>query len=451
MRPSVAAVLRNQISALGVALATACGFLFLALLVLELLGFLQNPYAGLVVFVFVPALFVAGLLLIPVGLFVDRRRARAGMAAPAWPRIDLNDPNIRRTVLFVVGATVVNLAIVSVASYGAVEYTESPQFCGEVCHTPMEPQYSAYQAWPHARVACAACHVGPGPGALVESKVAGTRQLFQVATGRVSKPIPSPVESLRPARETCEQCHWPEKFHGDRTRTIREYANDEANTETVTTLQLHVGGGSRALGIGTGIHWHMNLDNEIEYIATDPTRETIPYVRLRDREGNVREFMVGGTTPEQLAGGARRRMDCMDCHNRPAHTFYATPERAVDAAVAQGRIPRELPFARREAVAAVGAEYSGRAAALAGIASRLREFYAGREGADARLVERAVVSAQDVWSCNVFSAMNVTWGTYPNQLGHLDAPGCFRCHDDEHKASDGSVVRQDCELCHSIE
>lgn len=451
MRPSVAAVLRNQISALGVALATACGFLFLALLALGLLGFLQNPYTALVVFVLVPALFVAGLLLIPVGLFMERRRARAGMTAPAWPRIDLNDPNIRRTVLFVVGATVLNLAILSVASYGAVEYTESPQFCGEVCHTPMEPQYSAYQAWPHARVSCAACHVGPGPGALVESKVAGTRQLLQVATGRVSRPIPSPVASLRPARETCEQCHWPEKFHGDRTRTIREYANDEANTESMTTLQLHVGGGSRALGIGTGIHWHMNLDNEIEYIATDPTRETIPYVRLRDREGNVREFVVAATAPEQLAAGTRRRMDCMDCHNRPAHTFYATPERAIDAAIAQSRLPRELPFARREAVAAVGGAYSDRAAALAGIARRLREFYAARADTDTRLMERAVASAQDVWSRNVFPAMNVRWGTYPNQLGHVDAPGCFRCHDDEHKASDGSVIRQDCELCHSIE
>lgn len=451
MRPSVAAVLRNTVSALGVALTTACGFLFLALLVLELCGFLQNPYTGLVIFVFVPAVFVLGLLLIPIGLWLERRRTRAGTSRPAWPRIDLNDPAIRRTVLFVAGATVVNLVIVSVASYGAVEYTESPQFCGRVCHEPMEPQYSAYQAWPHARVACAACHVGPGPGALVESKVAGTRQLLHVATGRIARPIPSPVESLRPARETCERCHWPEKFHGERIRAIREYADDEANTETVTTLRLRVGGGSRALGIGTGIHWHMNLDNEIEYIATDATRETIPYVRLRDRDGNVREFVVAGTAPEQLAGGTRRRMDCMDCHNRPAHTFYATPARAVDAAIAQGRISRELPFARREAVAAVGAEYGDRAAAIAAIARRLEEFYAARGNVDARLVQRAIAGAQDVWSRNVFPNMKVTWGTYPNQLGHVDTPGCFRCHDDEHKARDGTVIRQDCELCHVIE
>jgi len=451
MHASVAAVLRNSISALGVALTTASGLIFLVLIALELFGYLENPYTGLVTFVFVPALFVLGLLLIPIGLWLERRKVRAGVPSPAWPRLDLNDPDIRRTMLFVAGATVVNLAIVSVASYGAVEYTESPQFCGQACHEPMEPQYSSYQAWPHARVACAACHVGPGPGALVQSKVAGTRQLLLVATGRLARPIPSPVGSMRPARETCERCHWPEKFHGDRIHTIREYASDEANTEAATTVRLHVGGGSRTLGIGTGIHWHMNLDNEIEYIATDVTRQTIPYVRLRDRDGHVREFVVPGTAPQQLAAGARRRMDCMDCHNRPAHTFHATPERAVDVAIAQGRIPRELPFARREIVAAVGADSGDRAVALASIAHHLEEFYASRGNVDPRLVARAVAAAQDIWSRNVFPAMKVTWGTYPNHLGHVDTPGCFRCHDDEHKASDGSVIRQDCELCHTIE
>ncbi len=452
MRPSVAAALRNVISATGVALTTACGLLFLALVALHLLGFLQNPYTGIVVFVLVPGLFVLGLLLIPLGLWVERRRGvRAGDAGAPSSTLDLGDPNVRRTLLFVAGATAVNLIIVSAASYGAVEYTESPEFCGQVCHTTMEPEYSSYPAWPHARVACATCHVGRGAGALVESKITGARQFFQAATGRVTGPIPTPVTSMRPARETCEQCHWPEKFHGDKIRRIAEYANDEPGTESVTALQLHVGGGSRALGIGTGIHWHMNLDNEIEYIATDDTRATIPYVRLRCRDGQVREFAVEGTTPEQLASGTRRRMDCMDCHNRPAHTFHPSPERAVDAAIAQGRVPRELPFARREVVAAVGAEYPSRASALDAIGRRLRDFYAKAGGQDARLVERAVAAAQDAWARNVFPTMRVTWGTYPNHLGHLDAPGCFRCHDDEHKAADGSVIRQDCELCHTIE
>ncbi|MBI4264370.1 MAG: NapC/NirT family cytochrome c [Acidobacteria bacterium] len=444
------AAARNLVSLVGAAMATAMAVLFLVLLLLDLLGYVTNPYIGLLVFVTVPVLFVAGLLLIPAGIWWDGRR-RAPGEAPDWPVIDLRNARQRSVAVGVLALTIVNLVIVSMAAYGGVHYMESSEFCGQVCHTTMEPEYAAYQAWPHAQVACTACHVGPGAGALAESKLAGTRQLLQVATGRVARPVPSPVRTMRPARETCEQCHWPEKFHGDRTRTIREYASDEANTESVTTLRLHVGGGSRTLGVGTGIHWHMNLDNEIEYVATDERRETIPYVRLTDREGRVREFAVEGTTAEQLAGGERRRMDCLDCHNRPAHTFSPTPERAVDGAIAQGRVPRELPFVRREAVAAVGTEYATRVDALEGIARVLTEFYAGRTGADARLVARAVAAAQDVWSRNVFPVMNVSWGTYPNHLGHLEAPGCFRCHDDEHRAADGSVIRQGCEVCHSFE
>jgi hypothetical protein len=327
---------------------------------------------------------------------------------------------------------------------------ETTGFCGTVCHTTMEPQYTAHQAGAHARVSCTSCHVGTGAGALLESKLAGARQLWHVATGNVPRPVPTPSELIQPARATCETCHWPEKFHGDRVRIIRDYGSDESSTETITTLRMHVGGGSRVLGIGTGIHWHMNLDNRIEYVSTDATRQTIPYVRLTDREGRVREYTAAGVTGTQLATGVRRQMDCMDCHNRPAHTFEPTPERAVDTAIAQGRIPRELPFARREAVAAVSAEYPDLAAALEAIAKRLQEFYTER-GSEPRLVARAVAATQDVWRHNVFPAMRVTWGTYPNNLGHVNAPGCFRCHDDEHRAADGRVIRQDCELCHSIE
>jgi hypothetical protein len=442
---------RNPLSLFGVLVATVSAVLFLAVVSLELLGYVSNPYIGLLAFVAIPTVFVIGLLLIPAGAWWAARRRGPGPAVePDWPVLDLRDARRRTVVFSVVLLTIVNILIVSIAAYGGVHYMESSEFCGQVCHTTMEPQYAAYQTWPHARVPCASCHVGEGAGALVASKLAGTRQLFQVMTNRVPTPIPPAIEALRPARETCERCHWPEKFHGDKPRAIREYASDEANTESVTALTLHVGGGSRALGVGSGIHWHMNLDNQIEYIATGSDLATIPYVRLTDPAGRVREFVVEGTSPDQLAAGARRRMDCMDCHNRPAHTFFATPERAVDAAIAQGRIPADLPFVRRESLAALGGDYTDRAAALAGIAERLDAFYRER-GVDAARLARAVAATQDVWSSNVFPAMGVRFGTYPNQLGHVDAPGCFRCHDDQHKAADGSVIRQDCDLCHRFD
>ena len=444
--------MRNPVSLVGFVVATAAAMLFLALLALDMFGYVTNPYIGLLAFVAIPAVFVIGLLIVPAGAWWGkRRRRRAPGIESDWPVLDMRDAHQRTVLVAVLLLTVANLLIVSVAAYSGVHYMESSEFCGQVCHTTMGPQYVASQAWPHSNVQCAACHVGPGAGALIESKLTGTRRLFAAVTGRVQKPISLPVQSMRPARDTCMQCHWPEKFHGDKLRVIRDYSNNESSTESQTALQLHVGGGSRALGIGTGIHWHMNLDNQIEYVATDSSRQTIPYVRFTGPDGEVREYVVEGTTDAQVAQGVRRRMDCMDCHNRPAHTFSASPERAVDASIAQGQIPRELPFVRREAVASVGAEYADRATALEGIARRLEGFYSAQEGADPALVARAVTATQDVWSRNVFPAMNVSWGTYPNHLGHVDAPGCFRCHDDQHTTADGSVIRQDCELCHSFQ
>jgi nitrate/TMAO reductase-like tetraheme cytochrome c subunit len=450
MRLSLPAALRHPVALLGVAITTVMATLFLLLLLLDLLGFFHNPYLGLLLFVVIPAAFLVGLLLIPIGLRLDARRRRRDPAAPPaeWPVLDFRIARQRRILAAVVILTCVNLVLLSMASLGAVHYMETTAFCGQVCHTTMEPQYVAHQSGPHARVACVDCHVGPGVGALVESKLAGTRQLWQLASGHVPRPVPSPVKSMRPARFTCENCHWPEKVHGDEVRVFRDYADDEQNTETATTLALLVGGGNAAAGVGSGIHWHMNIDNEIEYVATDWKREVIPYVRLRTRDGQVREYTAPTATAAQIAAGQRRRMDCMDCHSRPAHTFSATPQRAVDAAIARGAIPRELPFVRREAVAAVSAEYPDKAAALQAIAARLREHYQAMPSAEAGLVARAIGGAQDVWAGNVFPAMNVKWGTYPNHIGHIDSPGCFRCHDDEHKASDGKVIRQDCEICH---
>jgi hypothetical protein len=277
-------------------------------------------------------------------------------------------------------------------------------------------------------------------------------------TDGVPKPIPSATDASRPGRDTCASCHRLNVRAGDSLRQIREYGNDEANSESVTTLRLHVGGSNGDGDPGTGIHWHMSPGRTIDYIASDATRQTIPYVRLTEPDGRVREFVAEDAPASRTGGEALRRMDCIDCHSRPAHTFYASPERAVDADLALGRLPKELPFLRREAVSAIREEHTSKTAALDAIARRLRDFYADSRSTNPEsripnpeLVARAIATTQEAWSHNVFPEMKVTWGTYSNQLGHVDAPGCFRCHDDRHKASDGTVIRQDCELCHTIE
>lgn len=454
--PGRPALARHVVSVIGVFVTTSSAVLFLVLFALDLLGYLANPYIGLVLFVALPAAFLAGLALIPIGVWRERRRIAGGLPASTWPRFDLNDPAHRRTAALMLLATMLNVGIVSMAAYGGIHYMETPAFCGQVCHGVMQPEFVAYQVGPHARVACVQCHVGSGVPSLVRSKLNGTRQLLGVLTGRYDRPIPVPVRNLRPARDTCERCHWPEQMHGDRIRLIREYADDEQNTESVTKLTVHVGGGSDKLGIATGIHWHMNLANEVEYIASDDKRQVIPYVRLKDRRGGVREYVAPGMRAELMQTGERRRMDCMDCHSRPSHTFISTPQRAVDEAIAQGRISRSLPFVRRESIAALEGKYASREAAAEAIADRLRRFYqetsrkgaAGPNGSD---LDRATGVVQALYAENVFPSMNVRWGTYPNDLGHVDSPGCFRCHDDEHKAPDGKVIRQDCEICHQVE
>jgi hypothetical protein len=453
MRPVIVAAIRNPLARLGVALTTASALLFLALLALHAVGLLNNPYAGIVVFIMVPALFVAGLLAIPVGLWLDRRRAARGVPLPAWPRLDLNDPTIRRSVLLVVAATLINLGIVSIASYGTVQYTESQAFCGQACHAVMEPEFVGHQAGSHAQVHCVSCHVGPGAGGFLKAKLNGTRQLVLAVTGGHARPIPTPLEDMPSVATTCESCHNPNRFVGDVTKAFYEHADDEANTPTKTTVRLHVGGPAGGKGNGIGIHWHMNQANVVEFVAIDDTREQIPYVRVSTPDGQVREYFAEGATPDTIRDRPRRRMDCLDCHNRPAHQFAATPEREVDAALGAGQMSAGIPFVRREAVRALKGGYATRELALEGIERSMRDAMNSRlprtfEEADLR---RAIDVTQGIYRANVFPAMKVTWGTYANQIGHTTSTGCFRCHDDNHKTRNGVAIRQECELCHTIE
>jgi hypothetical protein len=444
-------------SVTGMVLTTISAVLFLVVFLADLFGLHTNPYIGILFFLVLLGSFLIGLALIPIGAWIERRRRAAGKppSASSWPRVDLNDPNQRTAAVIVFALTMANIVIVSLASYRGVEYMDSVQFCGQACHAAMKPEFMAHQQAPHARVKCVECHVGSGASSFAKAKLAGTRRLLAVTFHSYPRPIVAAPDQLLSARETCEQCHRPEQFHGDKIRRVAEYADDEKNTESVTTLRVHVGGGDGRRGQGSGIHWHMNVTNEIEYVATDADRQTIPYVRVKGGDGIVREFVVVGVTPEQLATGQRHRMDCLDCHNRPSHPIAATPERAVNEAMAQDDIPKTLPFVHREAIKALKGQYASGDVAGAEISGALRDFYRQQQpqALDARgaEVERAVRAVQEIYRRNVFPEMNVRFGTYANNIGHVDFPGCFRCHDDNHQSKDGRKIGQDCDTCHAIE
>jgi len=438
----------NWISFLGVALVTGAAVFWLFLLPTLMRGEVENPYSGILLFLVLPGVFFTGLLLIPLGIYMVRRRER-GRGARAWPPLDWNNADLRRLVWFVIGATLVNGVIASQLTYSAVGYMDSVTFCGLTCHRVMAPEYTAYQNSPHARVECVKCHIGPGASWFVRSKLSGVGQVFAVALNTYPRPIPAPVENLRPARETCEACHWPQKYGGDRLRVVSHFAEDEANTHTKTVLMMHIGGGDG----GPGIHgFHVAQGIVVEYAPADEKRQVIPWVRYRDASGKVTEYFAEGVKPEDVAKLPVRVMDCVDCHNRPTHVFEL-PERAVDQAMAAGDISPALPAIRKTAVEILKKSYGSREEAATAIPAALHRFYQERYPQAAGKVQQISRSAQSIlaiYSRNIFPDMNVSWGTYPNNIGHTDFPGCFRCHDDLHASPDGRKISQDCSSCHNL-
>ncbi len=441
---------RHPIGLMGANLIFFSVLLFIFFLAVELIGIETNPYIGILAYLVLPGLFVAGIILVFVGRGLYRRQ-KVAAGRPAFTIIDLNRPDHRQRLNAVLIVSVLCLLVLGVAGFQAVHYMDSSEFCGLVCHKVMIPEFTAYEASPHARVECVDCHIGPGAGWFVKSKLSGLRQVAAVTFNTYHRPLPNPVHNLRPARETCEQCHWPAKFHGDRVKVKKSYAPDHDNTELTTVLLLKVGGGSLESGFAEGIHWHMNLANRIEYIA-DSTRTDIYWVGVTNQGGDVTEYTKDGIDfdPKTRPELERRVLDCMDCHNRPTHAFEQ-PNKAVDHAIWSGAIPRDLPYIRRESERVLTTEYPDRKTGFATIAAEIEAFYRDSEpGQDPEKVARAVENLQAIYGRNIFPEMKVTWGTYPNHIGHETSPGCFRCHDEQHTSSDGQTISQECSNCHHL-
>jgi nitrate/TMAO reductase-like tetraheme cytochrome c subunit len=451
----------NPISLAGGAITTASGVTMIGYWLVELIGRPNNnPYLGIIFFLILPALFILGLALIPIGIFLRRRvLLKAGQIPAAFPKVDFNDRIFRHGVDIVLLATIVNLLVVSVASYRGAAYMDSPQFCGQSCHV-MHPEYTAYKISAHSHVACVECHIGTGVSSYFAAKVNGTRQLVEVTlhplAGIAPKiipdyptPIPSPVQNLRPAREICEACHTPAKFVGEKLLVKSSFADDEQNSETQTVVVLHLGG-QDSLSHLTGIHGvHLG---HIEYIATDPTRTTIPWVQRRNADGSEISY-AASTLKGAVPQGERRVMDCIDCHNRASHTFV-TAEEALNRSMADGAVSPSLPWVHKEGLALLKADYTSQADASAKIPAQLEAFYRGGNpqvlATKSDLVKRAGEELATLYSQNVFPGMKVTWGTHPNHIGHMSYPGCFRCHDGDHTAKDGTAITQDCAACHNL-
>ena len=447
MRSLLQLLTRNIVTLIGAVLTTVSSLVFLTLFILDLFGFHGGPYVGIIVFVVMPALFVVGLLLIPIGAWVERISKKEGPAEKRLPVIDLNSPRFQRLLIIFIAATTVNLIILSIGTYKAVEVMDSTAFCSKSCHV-MNPEFTAYSHSPHSRVGCVECHIGTGASWFVRSKLSGTGQLFAVMFNTYPRPIPTPVHNLRPARETCEECHWPTKFIGDRLKVISHFTNDEKTKEKKTVLLMNIGGTRD--GKAKGIHWHVDPGTQIRY-KSDPKREKISEVELT-REGKTKAYKVASNASASNSEGDWRVMDCVDCHNRPTH-IYSLPAKEVDAALAAGHLDKELPFIRRQAIQSLEVNYPSTTDARAGLSKSLKDFYEKSypdvSKARSGQIDAAVKTVQDIYTSNVFPEMRVQWGTYPSFLGHQENSGCLRCHDGDHVTDSGEKISKSCDRCHT--
>lgn len=457
MTMGVRSLIKNYVSFAGLVLTFTCLACIILLFLIDFTRGSENPYFGIVTYIVLPGFLILGLVIVVAGMILERRRRRLSPSSEisTYPKIDFNDRRQRRIAVVLLVATFLFVSMSAFGSYQAYHYTESVSFCGQTCHTVMNPEFVTFQVAPHAKLRCVDCHVGSGAEWYARMKLAGTRQLISLIRGSYSRPIPTPVHNLRPADETCGHCHWSEKFHGAKLKTFNHYAYNEQNTPRQLRMLISVGGGNPETGVVAGIHWHMNIANEVTYISTDDKRQVIPWIRMKDRQGNVTEYYDRNRplTREQIESASKRRMDCVDCHNRPAHR-YLPPDQAIDQSFASGRLDPSLPYLKREAVAVLGKQYNNTGEAINDIASQLDQFYRTnyRELSESKTqtIKSAIGEVQRIFRTYNFPEMKTNWQAHPDNIGHFYFTGCFRCHDGEHVSNTGKVIRNDCNLCHTV-
>ncbi len=344
---------------------------------------------------------------------------------------------------------VLTLLVLTAAAYGW-EYTNSPTFCGETCHT-MPPEFTAYLTSPHARIDCVDCHIGKGFIATRITRKAGDIR-HVIATTFHTYEFPIRADDLRPARETCEKCHFPEKFSDDSLRQINQFEPDENNTPLTTYLVLKTGGGSKRQGLGRGIHWH--IENKIEYLPVDPEEQEIPYVRVYEDDGSITEYVdiEAEVDPATIDPANLKEMDCITCHNRITH-LVKTPEATVDELMNRGVIASDIPEIRRVAVETYSRIYDTTELgleAIGGIDGFYQTYYPDYYAANQDKIDTAIDALQNAYGQSVYPEQNSDWTTHPNNIGHKDSPGCFRCHDGKHLNQQEQAIRLECNVCHSI-
>jgi hypothetical protein len=448
----------NRLSITGAIVAFISLMFIIFFFIISLFYTEGGNYLGLFTYIILPVFLILGLILIPIGMIGKMRRMKKGiepLKGKPWI-IDFTDRRHRNaTFIFAIG-TVLLVFLTGIGSYEAFHYSESVQFCGTTCHQVMEPEHTAYQGSEHANVACVECHVGSGANWYVKSKLSGLRQVFVALTKSWPTPIETPITDLRPARETCEKCHWPAKFYSHKLVSEKHYLADSANTEWNIDLRMKIAASHSALGNTEGIHWHINPNVKIEYLDPQNDRENLPWVRSINLQTGDTTVYIDSDNPVSdsvFNATAPRTMDCMDCHTRPSHK-YRTPQSFVDIGIAAGDIPVTLPEIKKISMEVLMKEYANRQGAQDTIRQSVNTFYQetypdiySSRKAD---IDKAIDGILAGYAKNIFPEMKASWDAYPDHIGHIEYGGCFRCHNDKHQSESGKVISRDCNLCHNI-
>lgn len=454
----------NWITLFGTVIVTLSALTILAALAIEQTSEGLNTYAATILFLVMPGMLVLGLLLIPLGLYRERRRHRvatskvleADSVLEAFARA-MESPVVRRRVAFVVVMTVLNVLVFSSVTYRAVTFMDSPQFCGNTCHSVMQPEYDAYNHSPHSRVACVECHIGDGASALAKAKLNGLRQVWGVATGSFARPIGTPVHNLRPASATCENCHQPNRLTGTRLDFRVHFKADEANTPQVTAMMMHIGGQNQHSGTWSGIHSHNNGKHQIRYEYLDAKRQTVGKIQKLEGGKVIKEWLPPKSTTGPVVG--TRTMDCVDCHNRATHVYDGTPEQALTRAFAEGRLDRGVPWLYQVGRGVLSEAAPPREQAEMHFRQALEASYQrdhAQQKPSAQKLDDTARALATIYRRNVYPDMKLTWNNYPTLIGHGGPdPGgskaqCFRCHSGEHLTAGGEELSSKCELCHEV-
>ncbi len=419
-----------------------------------------KPYADLIIFIALPIIIFFGLVLVVVGIVRERRRLRdGGVIEQRFPLIDFNNPKHRTLVLvFSCGFLIMSL-LYAFAGFKTYEYTESDTFCGVICHSSGQSIHKAenlsYSYSSHAKVGCSTCHVGSGVKYFVIYKLRGMKQLFDVLTNQIPRPIPTPVVDLRPAQDVCESCHGPKYQFYERLEARKFFLSDRGNTPWDLDLLLRMGTPGLKSDRPPKMHWHSSTTEEIIYDASDPKRVNIPWVHVKRLDGKVRTYRTRGSSPEvpEPAENLKRRMDCVDCHNRAAHSFRH-PADTLNILLSIGLVDPTLPDIKSTAVRSMEGEYRTLDEGKEAIRKAITEFYRTTHpsvaAAKKDAIDRAITELQRGYERNYDPLMKVSWKNFPNNRGHRHSPGCFRCHDGNHVSEDGTILSKDCNLCHVL-